>query len=54
MPTTCRMGIIRKGEIGINGHLEHVAKVFKETEWEKGWIHRQKVQVVVQMHVPAG
>lgn len=36
----CRMGIIRKGEIGINGYFEYVVKVFKEIEWEKGWIYR--------------
>lgn len=51
MPTTCVVGIIRKGQTEINDHLEHVAGVWKGTAWNEGWINRQKIHVLILIHL---
>lgn len=36
MPTTCVVGIIRKGQKReINGHFKHEAEVLKEIAWKR-------------------
>lgn len=45
MPTTCVVGIIRKGQT--NRNEWSCGKMLKETAWEEGWTNRQKTQVLV-------